>query len=115
MPPTTALRRALTLVVGALFAVVFVCSAASTTHGVTTRGESSVSAHTATSKAVTRSLEHAVHVVKNKAPSPLQLASTGPYEADKSPLIEVDSVESLIASQDSPTDIVASDRAPPTL
>lgn len=115
MPQTTAPRRALTLVVGALFAVVFVCSGASATHGATTRGESAVGAHTATSKAAARSLDHANHDLRNKAPSPLQLASVGPYEAGESPAFEFDTVESSATSQESATRISTSDRGPPAL
>lgn len=114
MPRTTALRRALTLVVGVLFAVVFVCSGASATRGATTDDRSAVGAHTSTSKAAARALEHAGHV-DNKTPSPLQLASTGPYDAAESPLFEADHVADSIGSQDSTARISTSDRAPPAL
>ncbi|MDQ3157247.1 MAG: hypothetical protein M3Q98_11060 [Actinomycetota bacterium] len=115
MPQTTTLRRASTFLVGALFAVVFVCSGASATHGAVTRGESAVGAHTATSKAAVRTVHHTTHSHKSQAPALPDLASTGPTATDDSPVFAVDVAEESLATQHSHTLFTTSERAPPAL
>jgi len=115
MPQTTALRRASTFVVGALFAVVFVCSGASATHGAVTRGDSAVGAHTATSKAAARTAHHADHSPTSQAPALPDLASTGPTATDDSPVFVVHFPEQSLTSQHSHTLFPTSERAPPVL
>lgn len=111
MPPVTALRRVSTLVVGALFAVVFVCSGVSTAQPAAPHTESVVGAHTSTSKVVVRAATHTAKV----APAPLDLASTGPassesYEPTDAP-VEV-AIPLVTAT---PATFTASERAPPAL
>lgn len=109
MPPTV-LRRASTLVVGALFAVVFICSGVSTAQPVTTRTEAVVSAHTATSKVAVRDAIHTVKLAK----TPLQLASTGPVTDEAADVPDTPATIAAPILLDSPTTFAASERAPPT-
>lgn len=113
MPQTTTLRRVSTLVVGALFAVVFICSGASAAQAASTHGQSAVGAHTATSKAVVRAAEVTHHGVKHLAPAPLHLASTGPAVTDNSPAFVVATTGETPTDHNSRTLFTASERAPP--
>lgn len=113
MPQKTALRRVSTLVVGALFAVVFVCSGASVTHGVV--GESATSAHTATSKAAARTAEPAVVVHKSPASTPLHLATVGPAGTDDSPVFAAEIADEDTSTHHSRDVFTTSERAPPGL
>lgn len=115
MPQTTALRRASTVVVGALFAVVFVCSGASATHGAVTGGESAAGAHTSTSKASARTAHHASHGPKSQVPALPDLAGIGPTATDDSPVFVVDVAEDSLTTQHGHTPFTSSERAPPAL
>lgn len=115
MPQTTALRRASTFVVGALFAVVFVCSGASATHGAVTRGESAVGPHASTSKAAARMAHHTSHSPKSQAPALPDLAGTGPTATGDSPVFVVDVAEDSLTTQHSHTPFTTSERGPPAL
>lgn len=115
MPQTTTLRRLSTLVVSALFAVVFVCSGASAAQAVSTHGPSSVGAHTVTSKAAVRAVESTHHGVNNQAPAPLDLAATGPADTDNSPAFVVAAASETPAANNAYTHFTISERAPPTL
>ena len=113
MPQMTALRRVSTVVVGMLFAVVFVCSAASASQGVAKDSKSAASLHTSTSKASARTFDAVLP--KDQAPAPVQLATTGPVPADDSPVFDIESVDEQPVATTSATDITTSDRAPPAL
>lgn len=113
MPQRTALRRVSTLVVGALFAVVFVCSGASATHGVVTNGESAIGAHTTSSKAAARTVEHTA--VVHRAPAPGPLAATAPSAAADAPEFAADVFIDDASSHRSITLFTTSERAPPAL
>ncbi|MBC7593696.1 MAG: hypothetical protein H7288_07145 [Kineosporiaceae bacterium] len=117
MPQTTTLRRVLTLVVGALFAVVFMSSGASTAQAANNHGKSAVAAHTVTCKAVVRAATVAHDGVKNlaPAPAPLHLAATGPAGTDNSPAFGIDSAGETPAAHNSHTVFTTSERAPPAL
>lgn len=114
MPQTTALRRVSTFMVGALFAVVFVCSGASAAQVAAPQGESLVSAHTATSKAAARTVSHQT-AVKHKSPAPLHLATTVPSAAGDSPAFVVDVASHNTGSSHTNTLFTTSERAPPAL
>ncbi|MGZ8719410.1 MAG: hypothetical protein ACXWXY_09595 [Aeromicrobium sp.] len=115
MPPTTALRHVSTFAVGALFAVVFVCSGASATRGHVTGGESAGGAHSAASKATARVVPHTDLSHKVQAPVPLDLAASGPTATDDSPVLVIDVVGENTTSQPSSTLFTTSERAPPAL
>lgn len=111
MPPTTALRRVSTLVVGALFAVVFVCSGVSAVQPATPHSDAVVSAHTATSKVAVRSAHQSVKIV----PAPILLASTGPVSEDLPATYDVP-VDTAVSTGHVPVPtFTASERAPPAL
>jgi len=111
----TALRRVSTFAVGALFAVVFVCSGASATHGVVTHGKSAIGAHTAASKAATRTVEYATNSHKAQSPAPLNLTTVDPAADDSTPIFVVTPVAGNAATQHSATLFTTSERAPPAL
>ncbi len=111
MPQRTALRRVSTVVVGVLFAVVFVCSGASASHSVAKHGKSAAGVHTSTSKATVRMLD--APVVKQQTPAPIHLATTGPAAPEETPTLVAESIESHPVAADSPSDFTTSERAPP--
>ena len=113
MPQTTTLRRVSTLVVGALFAVVSVCSGASAVQAASHRGYSAVGAHTVTSKAAIRVVVGTHHGVKHLAPAPLDLVTTGPAGTDNSPAFVIATAGETPAAHNSRTLFTTSERAPP--
>lgn len=115
MPQTTALRRVSTVLVGTLFAVVFAFSGASAAQAASAHGEFAVGAHTATSKATARTIEHAVHSHKSQLPAPLHLATTGPSGADNSPTYAVNVAGENLTVHHASNLFATSERAPPAL
>ena len=113
MPQTTSLRRVSTLVVGALFAVVFVCSGASAAQTASAHGYSAVGAHTATSKAAVRTVPSTHHGVKPQTPVPPDLATTGPVRMGSSRANAVAAADHRPAVDNSRTLFTTSERAPP--
>ena len=113
MPQTTTLRRVSTLVVGALFAVVFICSGVSAAQAAGTRGPVAVGVHTATSKAVIRAATVTHHGLKHMALAPLHLASTGPAVGGNPPAFAIATAGETPTAHNSPTLFTTSERAPP--
>ena len=115
MPQTTSLRRVSTLVVSALFAVVFVCSGASAARTASAHGYSAVGAHTATSKAAVRTVASTHHGVKPQAPVPPDFATTGPVRMGSSRANSVAAAGQTPVVDNSRTLFTTSERAPPAL
>jgi hypothetical protein len=115
MHQTTALRRASTVVVAALFAVVFVCSGVGGSQTPISQGETAVSAHTGVSKAAVRTVQHASKTHHAQADSQFDLASTGPAGADSAATSVIVAVDNEPAAWSGLTTSFTSDRAPPAL
>jgi len=115
MPQPTVLRRVSTLMVGALFAVVFVCSGASATPGIVIPDGCVIGAHTSTSKAAARTIDHEPASHKAQSPAPLHLATTGPTSADDSPVLAVSLAGGSATTHHSFILLTTSERAPPAL
>lgn len=115
MHQTTALRRVSTVVVAALFAVVFVCSGVASAQTPASQVETAVSAHTGVSKAAVRTVQHTPKTHHVQADTQLDLVSTGPAGADSATTYAVVAVDDEPTAWSGRTTSFTSDRAPPTL